>query len=250
MKNNTKTIKEKISILLPMYNKKNMKENIQEIMKVMNKIKDYDYDYEIIAIDDGSTKFSSYSEAKKVKSKKVKVIGYKNNMGKGHALKYGFNEVTGDYVIFMDADLELPPHQIKNFMEALKKHKVDVVIGSKRLRGAEVHYPPTRRLMSWVFQMIIRILFGLNVRDTQVGMKLFKYKVLKKVFPKILVKRWAFDVEVLVNANKLGYKIKEIPVRLDFKFSSGIKKRDVINMLLDTAAIFYRLKIIKHYDKN
>jgi len=239
--------REKISVIMPMYNEKNIKRNIREVMKVMDNIEGYEY--EIIVVDDGSKKFDSFGEAKKIKSKRVKIVGYEKNMGKGHALKYGFSHSSGEYVVFIDSDLDLPPYQISNFIDALNEYKVDVVIGSKRLIGAEVHYPITRRLMSWVFQMMIRILFGLKVRDTQVGMKMFRREVLKKVFPKMLVKRYAFDVELLVNANRLKYKIKEIPVRLDYHFSSGIKKRDVINMMIDTAAIFYRLRILKYYDR-
>ena len=100
---------------------------------------------------------------------------------------------------------------------------------------------------------ITKLLFNLNVNDTQVGTKLFRREVLEKVFPRILVKRWAFDLELLVNANKLGYKITEAPIDLNFKkFDSNINKRmiDTIqNMFIDTCAIFYRDKILKYYDR-
>ncbi len=238
--------REKISVIMPMYNEKRIKSNLREVLKAFNKTLK-GYDYEIIVVDDGS-RVDCTGEARRVKSKQVRVVGYKKNMGKGYALKYGFQYCTGKYVVFMDADLELPPYQIKNFIDAMKKGRVDVVIGSKRFKESQVYYPFTRRLMSLTFQIIVRILFGLNVRDTQVGMKMFRHEVLRRVFPKMLVKKYAFDVELLVLAHKAGYKIKEIPIRLDYKFGSGIRKRDVINMLLDIAAIFYRLKILKYYD--
>ena len=240
--------KEKISVIMPMYNERNIRSNLKEVLKTLDKTLK-GYNYEIIVVDDGS-RIDCIPEAKKVKSRKIKVVGYKKNMGKGYALRYGFHFCKGDYIAFMDADLELPPYQIKNFIDAMKKNRVDIVIGSKRFKESQVFYPFTRRLMSWTFQLIIRILFGLNVRDTQVGMKLFRHDALKRVFPKMLVKKYAFDVELLVLAYKEGYDIKEIPVRLDYKFGTGIRKRDVINMLMDTAAIFYRLRILKHYDKN
>ena len=239
--------KEKISVIIPMYNEKNIKSNLREVLKVLDKNL-AGYAFEVIVVDDGS-RVDCISEARRVKSRKIRVIGYKKNMGKGHALKHGFQFCGGDYIAFMDADLELPPYQLRNFIEEMKKSKADIIIGSKRFKESQVYYPLTRRLMSWTFQMITRILFGLNVRDTQVGMKLFRHEVLKRVLPKMLVKRYAFDVELLVLAHKLGYKIGEIPIRLDFKFSSGIKKRDIINMVIDVAAIFYRLRILKYYDK-
>jgi hypothetical protein len=93
------------------------------------------------------------------------------------------------------------------------------------------------------------ILFHLNVRDTQVGIKLFKREVLNKVMPKILVKKFAYDIEILSLAKKYKYKIVEAPIVLNYKFGSTIKLKSIITMLIDTLAVFYRLKILKYYDK-
>jgi len=237
--------KDLISVIIPMYNEENIRKNIIEVIKHLNELP---CDYEIIIVDDGS-KINCIEEAKKIKNDKIKVEGYSRNKGKGNALKYGFRFCKGNYIAFMDADLELPPHQIKDFYEKITDEKIDSVIGSKRLAKSQVHYPLMRRIMSFVFQMITTILFGLKVRDTQVGMKMFRREVLDYAFPKMLVKKYAFDVELLVLANKAGYEIREIPIRLDYRFSSTIRKRDIINMLIDLAAIFYRLKIIRYYDK-
>ena len=108
------------------------------------------------------------------------------------------------------------------------------------------------------YQFLVLLLFGLKVRDTQVGMKFFKREVLEKVLPRLLVKRFAFDVEILAVASSLGYKrIYEAPVGIKLRFggASTITSqkflRTVFAMLLDTLAIFYRLKILGYYsDKN
>jgi len=231
-----------IHVIMPMYNEKNIRRNILETIKSLGGLK-----YKIIVVDDGS-KIDCISEARGVKDKRVKIVGYKQNMGKGYALKYGFKFIKAkddDLVAFLDSDLELHPRQIKNIVKFDKK--ADVVIGSKKHPLSMVYYPLFRRFMSRVYQAIIKILFDLKVRDTQVGLKIFRYRVLKEVFPKILVKRFAFDLELLVNINKLGYKIVEVPIKLDYKFESRINPKSVFYIWLDTAAIFYRLKILRYY---
>jgi len=238
---------------MPMYNERNIANNIKETMKSMSWA-----NYTITVVDDGSKKTDCISEARKVKDKRVRVVGYKDNMGKGYALKYGFGFIKArddDLVVFLDSDLELHPRQIKeiikiqNGKESLPE-EAEVVIGSKKHPLSKVHYPLFRRFMSWIYQVIIHTLFDLRVKDTQVGLKIFRYGVLKEVFPKILVKRFAFDLELLVNINKLGYKIVEVPIKLDYKFASRINPRAVFYIWLDTTAIFYRLKILRYYDKS
>ena len=97
--------------------------------------------------------------------------------------------------------------------------------------------------------MLVRLLFGLPLRDTQTGLKSFRSEVLRRVFPRILAKRYAFDVEVLVNAHRLGFKIVDAPVTLQFTRSSGrVALGDVWTVFLDTLAIFYRARLIKYYD--
>jgi len=234
----------KLSVVVPMYNESNIYYNMQEMIKSLDKSFK---NYEIILVDDGSTN-DCLKDAKKLKSKKLKIVGYKLNKGKGNALKYGFKFVKGDYITFIDADLDLHPDQIKGFFDYLDD--ADAVIGSKRHKLSKVHYPWYRKVLSWFYQKLIFLLFGLNLRDTQSGIKLFKKKLLDVVLPKVLVKKYAFDLELLVNAKKAGFKINEAPIKLNYKFSgTGINLKQIYYMLLDTLAIFYRLRILKHYDK-
>jgi hypothetical protein len=88
------------------------------------------------------------------------------------------------------------------------------------------------------------------VRDTQTGLKVFKREVLLRVFPRIVVKRFAFDIEVLANAHRPGYRIAEAPVELTFQRRFGrIRIRDIYQILIDTVAIFYRMRITRYYDR-
>ena len=107
----------------------------------------------------------------------------------------------------------------------------------------------TRRLMSKCYQILSHILFKLNVSDTQVGIKVFKREVLEKSLPRIVVKKYAFDLELLVVAKMLGYnKITEAPINLDYNFSSTISIGSIFAILEDTLAIFWRKNFLKYYD--
>ena len=116
---------------------------------------------------------------------------------------------------------------------------------------SKVDYPAIRRVYSWGYYILLLILFRLNVRDTQTGLKLFKAEVLKPVMRQILVKRFAFDIEVLAIINARGYKITSAPIEVVFHRASfgRIGYQDIRNMFVDTLAIFYRLHILHYYDK-
>ena len=93
------------------------------------------------------------------------------------------------------------------------------------------------------------ILFNLYITDTQAGIKLFRREVLEQVFPKVLVKRYAFDIELLANATRLGYTIAEAPVELNHNCHSEINLRAIWRIFWDTMATFYRMKILRYYDR-
>ena len=234
-----------LSVILPSYNTKNLARNVSEIKTEIEKITK---NYEIIIVNDGSTKEwkREFEKLKESKNSKIKILSYDINKGKGYALKKGGMMASGNQIVFLDSDLDIPPKQIKFFLDKLKYS--DIVIGSKRHPDSKLIYPVSRRFMSAIYQKLNSILFNLNVKDTQVGIKAFNSKVLKSILPRLAIKRYVFDLELLVVANKEGYKIKEAPVEIDYQFGSTINIKSVLNMLWETAAIFYRLKILKHYD--
>jgi len=227
-----------------MYNEQDIIKNLKEVVKNIAKI---EKSFEIIVVNDGSSN-DCFKEAKKFKDKRVKVVGYNQNRGKGNAIKYGFNYAGGEYITFLDCGRDLDESQIKNFLKIMTKENADIVIGSKKHPESKVYYPLARRVMSGVYQILNKVLFNLDVKDTQVGLKLFKKQALNEIMPRIAIKRFAFDLELLVIANKLKFKIVEAPIVLNYKFNSTISTRAVFWMLWDTAAIFYRDKILRYYD--
>ena len=124
----------------------------------------------------------------------------------------------------------------------------DIVVGSKRHPLSDVYYPPLRRLLSSTYHRLTRLLFRVKVRDTQTGFKLIRRDVLASVLPRLLEKRYAFDLEFLVVARSLGYKrVFEAPVQIDYKFASHVNPSAAVRIGLDTLAIFYRHYILNTY---
>ena len=125
------------------------------------------------------------------------------------------------------------------------------MIGSKRYPESRITYPLRRKVISSVYHWILLILFGLPLRDTQVGLKLFKREVLENVFHKIICKRFALDVELLANVYHLGYKIAEAPIELEFRREvrwGRVRFSTLWCTLIDTLAIYYRMYFLKYYD--
>jgi glycosyltransferase involved in cell wall biosynthesis len=242
-------MKPELSVLMPAYNKGAC--IFESISLTIKTLKDLGIDHELIVINDGSGD-QTCEECKKAMEKfaNLKLVTYHNNSGKGHALKTGFYASSGEKIIFFDADLDYHPKQIKLFMDLMDEKNADVVIGSKRHRDSKVTYPFLRRFLSRGYQLFNTLLLGLPFSDTQPGIKLFKREVLEKVFPKVLIKRFAFDAELLLNSKKINYKIVESPIDLSFKrFPSSVNLNAIKSMFIDTCAIFYRDRILNYYEK-
>jgi glycosyltransferase involved in cell wall biosynthesis len=246
----------KISVVVPAYKAESFIE--KTLLKIKNVLDQIRYDYEIICVVDGKVD-KTYDKVKKLTKNfpgKIRVVGYQRNMGKGHAVRFGMARAKGDIVGFVDAGLELEPNGISMLLEHFEWYKADIIVGSKRHPASKVYYPWQRKIISFGYQMIVRVLFDLKIRDTQVGMKFFRREVLEKVLPRVLIKAYAFDIELLSVANYLGFtRIYEAPVELKMKFAGGISTiaskgfiKTSWSMFWDTAAVFYRLKILHYYD--
>lgn len=240
----------RLSVVMPAYNEAT--HIVPNMFETIETLAGFCPEFEIVVVDDGSPDgtYRQVVEALAEMGDNIRIVRYERNAGKGNALICGFYHARGELVAFLDADMDLHPKQIRSMLEMLESSRADVVIGSKWHRDSNINYPFARRLWSMGYFVLVRLLFGLPLRDTQTGLKIFRAEVLRRVFPRILAKRFAFDVEVLVNAHRLGYKIVDAPVNLQFTRSSGrVGLGDVWTAFLDTLAIFYRSRIIKYYDR-
>lgn len=245
-----------LSVIVPAY-----KQELtirQDLLKIKDTLDALRYEYEIICVVDGKVD-NTYKEAQKASSKDshIKIIGYDTNKGKGYAVRFGMAASRGEVVAFLDSGMDLNPNGLSMLLDTMQWNDADIVVGSKRHPLSKVDYPWQRKILSVGYQLLVWVLFGLTIRDTQVGMKFFKRSVLEKVLPRLLVKRFAFDVEILAVANYLGFKkIYEAPIDIKLRFggTSTITNQRFLNtviaMLADTLAVFYRLKILEYYSDN
>lgn len=241
--------KKLLSIIVPAYKQvRTIYRDLGNIDKVLSKgLKDYNF--EIICVVDGNFDHT-LEEAKKVKSAKVKVIGYEQNKGKGYAVRFGMARAKGDLVSFLDAGMDISPASIMMLMAHLEWYKADIIVGSKRHPVSRVNYPLLRHLLSIGYHFGVKILFGLPLHDTQSGIKIFRREVMEKVLPRMLIKKYAMDIEMLAVAKRLGFgRIYEAPIEVTFdKRTSSISWQVVLKMLWDTLAVFYRMKLLHYYD--
>jgi glycosyltransferase involved in cell wall biosynthesis len=238
-----------LSVILPAYNEsRNVSKTIRKSVDVLSQI---GQDFEIVLVDDGSED-NTYQQAVEASKeyKNVRALGYHPNMGKGYALKYGSRFAQGDLVLFLDADLDIPASQIPQFLKYMQENRADVVIGSKRHPLSKVQYPLSRRFLSQCYSTLLKLMFNLDVADTQVGIKLFRREVLERVIPEVKINGFAFDIELLANTSKAKYKIVEAPVEIDFQFGSRVNLIQIWKMFSDTLNIFYRMKFMRHHHKS
>lgn len=237
-----------LSVVVPCFRQEDViAENLRVILA---RIGELDVPFEVVLVSDGSPD-GTERRALEVDDTRVRVIAYERNMGKGYALRTGSLAARGEWVAWIDSDLDLDPGMLRGFLDAARERDLEIVVGSKRHPDSQVDYPGRRRVYSWLYQQLVRLLFDLDVRDTQVGMKLFRRDVLAEVLPVVVVKRYAFDLEILAVARRFGAtRIAEAPIRLDYRFTgTGVNWRAIAQALWDTAAVFHRLRILRYYDR-
>jgi glycosyltransferase involved in cell wall biosynthesis len=238
-----------LSVVVPVYNQAgSIVENVQVIhARVAAGV---DGAVELIVVSDGSVD-STEERLLERELPGVRVFHYDRNLGKGYAIKTGALEARGRWIGYVDADLDIDPAGLPAYLEVAERDGLDFAIGSKRHPDSRVQYPRSRRIASWLFQQFVRLLLDLDVRDTQVGIKLFRREIADQVVPLLLVKRYAFDIELLGVARAFGFgRVRELPVVLDYKFTgSGVRSSAVLYALVDVLAIFYRLRVIRYYQR-
>lgn len=234
----------KVSVIMPAFNEAtHILANVEQTVRAFIEMQ---YDFEIIVVDDGSNDATHLQalRSKALDPQHVRVVRYENNRGKGHALSVGVHHSCGEYVVFLDADMELPPRQLSAFFSILAEHDADAVIGSKFHPDSKVNYPWHRRILSYGYYILVRTLFGLPLRDTQTGLKLFRRRLLQSALPFTTTDGFVFDVELMAVMNVIGARFADAPITLSFKRGAGrIGLRTVLRMFVDTLRVYKRVTI-------
>lgn len=234
-----------LSFVIPAYNEEDSIEITLGTLEGV--VKDKSLPYEIVVVDDGS-KDKTLSRAIKYANRNghVKVISYTQNEGKGHAVRTGFMQTKGDVVVFADSDMDIDLGTISKYVDALEYG--DMVIASKWHPDSVVNMPLSRKILSHGFNVLVRLLTGAKLKDTQVGLKAMRKSAFVNIFPRLCVKRYAFDVELLAVANLYGLKIVQMPAQLRIRESFRLK--EVLKMFQDLLGIAYRLRVLHWYKRN
>ena len=225
-----------ISVVIPAYNEekyiRNTIESISEFLK-----NSFSYS-EIIVVDDGSSDntFRVVTELSR-RLPNIKMLKNDKNSGKGYSVKRGVWESNYDYILFTDADLSTPIEELNKF-----KGDFDIAIGSRALEGCEVMERQNilRQTMGRIFNLLIRTFLFKGIKDTQCGFKYLKKDAAQKIFSMQKLNGFCFDAEILYIAEKMGLRIKEIPVKWINRKDSRVRIiGSSINMFLD----LFRIKI-------
>ncbi|HEK85845.1 MAG TPA: glycosyltransferase family 2 protein [Candidatus Aminicenantes bacterium] len=234
-----------LSIIIPAFNEE------ERIGFTLRKIIDYlelrHFQAEIIVVDDGSSDRTA-ERANEILADwpLARVISLPKNEGKGAAVRQGVLQASGQLILFTDADLSTPIEELEKML-SLAAEGNQVIIGSRSLPQSEI-----KRRQSWLrehmgktFNLFVRLMLIKGLKDTQCGFKLFQQEAARKIFSQLQTKGFAFDVEVLVRAQKLGYQIAQVPiVWINSPHSKVRLIKSSIRMFLDL------LKIRKAIRKN
>ena len=225
----------KLSIIIPAFNEEMViKETIAEVFTFF---KTTGVDLEVIVVDDGSTdKTKELVRAELEKYPELKLLANEYNSGKGYSVKKGALSASGDWILFLDADLSTRPEEFAKFKPHLGA--ADIIIGSRDVNGSQILKKQRlfRRLSSKFLKALIKLFVNLGYPDTQCGFKCFSRKSLI-IFSEQQTNRWMFDLELLALAKKHGLRVVEVPVNWTNDESSTVKAKDIFNILRDLMII-------------
>jgi len=237
--NNRDTVR--VSVVFPAYNEAEVLE--ATINKVIQYLDNLTNSYEIIIAEDGSTDGTNNLAAKLAKKNdKIKHIHRTKRLGRGAALKNSFKKSIGETLVYMDLDLATDLSHLKELISAIEKEGFDLATGSRLLSASKAKRSWTRNLASSSYNFIVRKLLGSKIKDHQCGFKSFRRDPLMALLDEVEATHWFWDTEILVRANRRGYKIKEIPVLWKSGKETKVKLfKDSANMFWQVIALWWKL---------
>jgi glycosyltransferase involved in cell wall biosynthesis len=227
-----------LSIVIPVYNEG------ARLGSALTKVRGYaaskPFPVELIVVDDGCTDSTVEVAAQ---FPEVRLVRNERNRGKGYSVRHGVLEARGQFVLFSDADLSAPIEEADKLLAAMESTRADAAVGSRALRREliGVHQPWLREYAGRGFNVLVRLLTGLKLRDTQCGFKLFRRDSTRRAFELQRAEGFGFDPELLFLIERLGGKLVEIPVRWNDNPATKVRfLRDAIGMFLDLVALRWR----------
>jgi len=219
----------KVSIVLPAYNEAKRLRNAVE--RIEEHVKELGYDYEIVIAEDGSTDGTDKIAREIAEiNPRVKHIHSAERLGRGRALKNAFRNCSGDIVVYMDVDLSTDLKHLKEIVSAIAEG-YDIATGSRLMKESKAKRPLKRDVASKAYNFLVRLLLGSKIHDHQCGFKAFRKSAILELGEMVKDTHWFWDTEVLVLAQKKGYKVKEIPVTWEHGGETKVRfRKDVLYM--------------------
>ncbi len=218
----------RLTLVIPVYKEhKRLDQSARQVAAFMSAERAKNIDVDVIFVDDGSPGDSAAimkATIMDLDDPNVKLVRYKRNQGKGFAVKTGVLAAQGDLILMSDADLSSPLEDWRTLNEAVDAG-ADIACGSRAVHGAHIGKAPPlyRRMLSRIFNLMVRLSGVHGIRDTQCGFKLFRNAPAKEIFSRLRIKRFAFDVEMIAMAQDLGYKVVEVPVNWNYSDHSTVR---------------------------
>ncbi len=234
-----------LSVVIPAYNEEDRLPAALE--KIVAYLRGSGVDAEILVVDDGSTDRTSGVAGDFLidSGHPGRLLGWRENRGKGAAVRWGVQEAAGRWVLITDADLSAPIEEHAKLAAVARDEDADIVIGSRGLPTSQVEIRQAwvRQTMGKTFNVLVRAMTGLGFRDTQCGFKLMDRTRVLPLFEKMVVDRFAFDIELLYLAVRYGLSVREIPVVWRNEPNSRVSMlTDPVNMLWDVARVRWRFR--------
>ncbi len=232
-----------VSVVLPAYNEADKLE--PAVTKINQALKEYEYSFEIVIAEDGSTDGTAErAEELAQKLSYVKHLHREKRQGRGTALNNAFKQCRGEVFAYMDLDLSTDLKYLKPLVEAITVEGYDFSTGSRMLPESKVERSLSRSISSKTYNFLVRHMLGSKLRDHQCGFKAFKRESGLAFLDEVEATHWFWDTEIMVRANRRGFRIKEIPV--EWKTGKDTKvnlAKDSWNMFKQIMKLWWKLKI-------
>ncbi len=227
-----------LSVVVPAFREADSIE--ESALRLINVLKRSKKSFEVIVVIDGIVD-DAQEILEHLNISNLHVYSYEKNMGKGYATRLGLSKANATtYLAYIDADLDLHPESLLLCIEALDHDpQISGAVGSKLHPESSVDYPRSRRIQSKFFQLFVQALFQLDLSDTQTGLKVFRAEPLRGVMNSLKSDGFAFDLEILVALKKQQSRFKEVPVKLDYQFSSSVTLSGAISSIKDALKIYF-----------
>ena len=229
-----------LSLVIPTYRQADrIRDQVDAVLKALDEL---DARGEVLVVIDGDEDGSA-ERLSDIDDRRLRIAVLDQNGGKGNAVRRGLLSVGGRMRGFLDGGGDIPARSFLDACHEWERTSADIVVASKLHPRSDVDYPMTRRVYSWGYRQVTKYLFGLTVRDTQVGLKIYSAAVVEQVFPLVRTRGFAFDIEALALAERLGFhRIVESPVVIHDRYPSTIGVGTVISMLLETFAVWWYVR--------